>query len=226
MECSCIDEESPATRAVSAMSVTLSIGLTGGLASGKSTVARLFEKLGVPVIDADKVARDIVAPGSPALGAVVERFGADILDPEGALDRGRMREVVFAHDNKRQELEAILHPRIRQEMNNRLLELDAPYAISMIPLLIETRQEKRFDRILVVDTTPCIQLARAQARDGSTQEILRGILDAQIDRDTRLAQADDVIHNNHGLEELRPQVEQLHERYLALATRLRADRHQ
>ena len=207
------------------MTRVLSIGLTGGLASGKSTVGRLFEKLGVPIIDADKVARDIVAPGSPALQAIVEHFGATILDHTGALNRARLREVVFAHADKRRQLEAILHPRIQQEMTKQLRELDAPYAISIVPLLFESNQGRRFDRILVIDTLPCKQLARAQARDGSTPDTLQGILDAQIDRDTRLAQADDVIHNDNGIQELRPQVELLHERYLALAARLRAERH-
>lgn len=207
------------------MTRVLSIGLTGGLASGKSTVGRLFEKLGVPIIDADKVARDIVAPESPALQAIVEHFGATILDDAGALDRARLREVVFAHEDERLQLEAILHPLIQQEMGRRLRELDVPYAISIIPLLLENNQGGRFDRILVVDTLPCKQLARAHARDGSTPDTLQGILDAQMDRDTRLAQADDVIHNDNGVQELRPQVELLHERYLALAARLRADPH-
>jgi dephospho-CoA kinase len=209
-----------------AVPVALSIGLTGGLASGKSTVGRLFEKLGVPVIDADKVARELVAPGSPALQAIVARFTTEILDQSGALDRARLREVVFAHDDRRRELESILHPRIRQEMRRQLSELDAPYAISMIPLLFETHQEGRFDRVLVIDSLPGTQLARAQARDGGTLDTLQSILDTQIGRDARLTGADDVIHNNHGLPELRPQVEQLHERYLALAARLRPDPNQ
>jgi dephospho-CoA kinase len=208
------------------MPVALSIGLTGGLASGKSTVGRLFEKLGVPVLDADRVSREIVATGSPALQSLVEHFGATILDNSGKLDRARLRELVFANEDKRRELESIVHPRIRQEMARALNELDAPYAISMIPLLFEGKQRNRFDRVLVVDTMPCTQLARAQIRDGSTMQTLHGILAAQIDRDARLAQADDVIHNDTGLEELWRPVEGLHQRYSAMATRLRAERHQ
>ncbi len=204
----------------------LSIGLTGGLASGKSTVGRLFENLGVPVLDADKVARDIVAPNSPCLQAVVGHFGSGILDESGALDRARLRELVFSKEHKRRELEAILHPRIREEMDNQLLALDTPYAISMIPLLFETDQANRFERVLVVDSLPATQLARAQARDGSTLETIQGILDAQVSRDARLAQADDVISNDSNAQDLRSQVELLHERYLALAARLRAKRNE
>lgn len=204
----------------------LTIGLTGGLASGKSTVGRLFENLAVPVIDADRVARDIVAPDSPGLQAVVEHFGAELLDETGALDRARLREIIFAQQNKRRELEAILHPRIREEMDKQLLALDTAYAISMVPLLFETEQANRFQRVLVVDSLPATQLARAQARDGSSLETLQGILDAQTSRDARLAQADDVINNDSSIQDLRSQVELLHERYLALAARLRANRNE
>ena len=208
------------------MTATLSIGLTGGLASGKSTVGGLFGNLGVSVIDADQVARDVVAPGSAALQAIVEQFGPSIIHNDGALDRHRLREIVFACDERRRALEGIVHPTIRQEMERRLNEIDAPYAISMIPLLFESGQGKRFERILVVDAALSRQLERAKARDGSTADTLRGIVDAQLDRDARLAQADDVIHNDGGIQALRPQVERLHEHYLSLASRLRVDQHQ
>ena len=208
------------------MSVDLKVALTGGLASGKSTVGRLFESLGTTVIDADKVARELVAPGSPALQSIIERFGAQILHDNGSLDRARLRDLAFADDNSRLDLEAILHPGIRRSMHDKLDALTAPYAISMIPLLFETGQAKTFDRILVVDITVALQKQRAQARDGSTNETLQNIIDAQISRDKRLAQADDIIYNDTTTDALRPQVEALHERYIALASRLRAAQQQ
>ncbi len=200
------------------------VGLTGGIASGKSTAARLFQRLGVPVVDADQIARDVVEPGEPALEAIRERFGDGVLDARGALDRARLRECVFADPAARADLEDILHPRIREVMDARLAALDTPYAIAMIPLLLETGRAARVDRVLVVDLPREAQVARARARDGSTRETVEGILDAQVDRDTRLARADDVIVNDGPPEALRPQVERMHERYLELAARLRPDR--
>lgn len=203
----------------------LVVGLTGGIASGKSTVARLFESLGVPVVDADAIAREVVEPGSPALEAVRERFGDGVLDAAGRLDRAALRRRVFRDGAAREALEAILHPRIRERMDQRLARIAAPYAIAMIPLLLETGQQGRFDRILVVDTPREEQIRRAQARDGSAREVIEGILDAQADRDTRLRKADDVIHNDGTPQALRAQVEHLHRSYLARAARLRADPH-
>lgn len=202
------------------------VGLTGGIASGKSTVARLFAALGVPVVDADEVAREVVEPGRPALAAIRERFGEGVLDAQGRLDRPGMRRRIFADASARADLESILHPRIRERMDRRLAEADAPYAIAMIPLLLETGQAQRFACVLVVDAPRDAQISRARSRDGSSQDTLEGILAAQMDRDTRLARADDVIHNDGDVEELRTQVQRLHERYLAKAARLRADHHQ
>jgi dephospho-CoA kinase len=203
------------------LSVNLSIGLTGGLASGKSTVARLFESLGIPVIDADKVARKLVEPGSVALPTIIARFGQGIISPDGSLNRATLREIVFSDDAARLDLEAILHPQIRHQMAEQLQSYDTPYAISMIPLLFESDQTNSFDRILVIDIPVGTQLERAHARDSSTAETLQGIIDAQIDRDSRLAKADDIISNDGTVDALRSQVERLHERYLALASRLR-----
>ena len=202
------------------------VGLTGGIASGKSTVGRLFSSLGVIVVDADAVAREVVEPGGPALEAITARFGSDVLDAEGRLDRAGMRRRIFADSKARADLEAILHPRIRERMDAQLDAARSPYAIAMIPLLLETAQEDRFHRILVVDTPRDTQIHRARARDGSTLETLEGILEAQVDRNTRLRRADDVIHNDADMEHLRAQVQRLHERYLAEAVRLRADHHQ
>ena len=204
------------------MRPVLVVGLTGGIASGKSTVARLFQALGVPVIDADQAAREVVAPGSPALAAIRERFGEDVLAADGTLDRARMRRQVFADPGARADLEAIVHPAVREHMDAELEALDCEYAISMVPLLLEAGQADRVDRILVVDAPPEQQIARARSRDGSSRETLEGILAAQASRDERLARADDVISNDGAPEALAPQVERLHEHYRALAARLRA----
>jgi len=202
------------------------IGLTGGIASGKSTVARLFEARGIPVVDADMIAREVVGPGTTGLQAIRERFGDEILDADGQLDRARMRHLVFADDQARSDLEAIVHPRVRDTMNHRLSEAAAPYAIAMVPLLLETGQAARYDRILVVDTAQESQIQRAQARDGSPRDVIEGILKAQTSRDHRLSAADDVITNDAGPDSLEAQVDHLHERYLSQAARLRLDSHQ
>jgi dephospho-CoA kinase len=200
----------------------LLVGLTGGIASGKSSVARLFEALGVPVVDADAVAREVVAAGTPGLDAIRVRFGERIIAADGELDRAALRARVFADPAARRDLEAILHPRIRRIMDERLRAACAPYAIAMIPLLLETGQQDRFDRVLVVDVTPATQLQRAHARDGTPHQTLQGILAAQLDRDNRLAQADDVIDNEGDPQALPAQVARLHESYLARAACLRA----
>lgn len=200
----------------------LIVGLTGGIASGKSSVARLFEALGVPVVDADAIAREVVAAGTPGLDAVRARFGDGIIAADGQLDRAALRARVFSDDGARKQLEAILHPRIRRIMDERLRAASAPYAIAMIPLLLETGQQDRFDRVLVVDVTQATQLQRAQARDGTARETLQGILAAQMGRDERLALGDDVIDNEGDPRDLPAQVARLHETYLAQASRLRA----
>lgn len=201
---------------------SLIVGLTGGIASGKSTVAHLFEQRGVPVVDADAVAREVVAPGTPALQAIRARFGERIIGADGALDRARLRAEVFADRHAREDLEAILHPRIRRVMAQRLRAACAPYAIAMIPLLLETGQQDRYQRVLVVDVSRETQLRRASERDDTSRETLQGILDAQLDRDRRLALADDVIDNDSDPQHLPAQVDRLHQAYLDLAARLRA----
>ncbi len=203
------------------MTPSLVVGLTGGLASGKSCVARLFEELGVPVIDADIAAREVVAPGEPALGEIRTHFGTGVFTRDGHLDRARLRAIVFGDEDQRRALEAILHPRIRQHMRASLRMQDAPYAILVIPLLIETGGYEDVDRVLVVDAPRRLQLERAAARDGSPMSTLRGILRAQADRKTRLDRADDVIVNDATLATLRERVLGLHQRYLDEAARLR-----
>lgn len=196
----------------------LVIGLTGGIGSGKSTVAKLFARLGAPVIDADAIAHELVSPGEPALRAIVAAFGRDVLTPEGTLDRRRLRERAFRDPALRERLETILHPLIRREMRRRVQALDAPYCVLCIPLLLETGRTDQMDRILVVDTPPTLQIERTQARDGSSRETVERIMRAQVDPRERLAAADDVIDNSGTLAQLEAQVESLHRRYLDMAT--------
>ena len=195
----------------------LRIGLTGGIASGKTTAARRFAELGVPVIDADEVARALVAPGEPALTEVARRFGAAVLTPAGELDRRALRELVFADTAARRDLEAILHPRIKAEMAHRAAAVTGPYLLLVIPLLIEGGARDDLDRILVVDAAEEAQLARLAARDGGSPDQARAILGAQAARVERLARADDVLRNDGDVKSLRDQVDRLHQRYLQLA---------
>lgn len=196
----------------------LIIGLTGGIGSGKSTAAELFAQRGVPVLDADVMAREVVEPGMPALEEIADRFGADMLTASGQLNRRRMRELVFADPEKRRALEAILHPRIRHLMSERIAALHARYyCIVVIPLLVETGQLELCDRILVVDVPEPLQYERVQRRDGLSPEEIRAVLDAQAARNERLAAADDVIVNDRDRSHLERQVQALHEKYLSLA---------
>jgi len=197
----------------------LRIGLTGGIASGKSTVAERFSELGVPVIDADESSRAVVAPGQPGLQAVVARFGTGVLTAQGELDRRALRGLIFADSAKRQELEAILHPLIRADMEQRALHAVGPYLILAIPLLVEggARARARVDRVLVVDADETQQLQRLVARDAVSPEQARAILAAQASRAGRLSAADDVLVNSGTVSELRQAVDRLHERYLGLA---------
>ncbi|MES9868359.1 MAG: dephospho-CoA kinase [Sedimenticola sp.] len=193
------------------------VGLTGGIGSGKSVVARRFADLGVPVIDADLVAREVVEPGQPALAEITARFGSQLLDDEGKLRRKALREIVFNDNKAREDLEAILHPRIRQRMQQKLESLSAPYTILAIPLLVETAQQDRVDRVLVVDCAVDEQIRRVSQRDGITSEQARAILDTQATREQRLGVADDIIDNSGTIEDLDASVLALHRQYLALS---------
>src|SRR5690606_20981910 len=166
----------------------LTIGLTGGIASGKSTVAELFAALGVPVIDTDVIAREVVEPGEPGLAAIRDAFGAEVLTPDGRLDRRRLREIVFADAAKRRRLESILHPLIRERTLARLAAVrNAPYAIVVVPLLVETDFGKLVDRVLVVDVPVDAQLERLASRDGIDRAAAEAMVAAQASRETRLA---------------------------------------
>jgi len=194
------------------------IGLTGGIASGKSTVANLFAALGVTIVDTDLLAREVVAPGSALLPRIAEHFGADVLQKDGSLDRAALRSRVFENPAERQWLERLTHPAIRELTDKRCESATSDYVIVAIPLLVETAGAERFDRVLVVDCSPEIQLARLQARDGTTRAEAQRMLAAQATREQRLAVADDVITNDGDLAALREQVEKLHRQYLKLAS--------
>nr|VFJ43286.1 MAG: dephospho-CoA kinase [Candidatus Kentron sp. DK] len=201
----------------------LVIGLTGGIASGKSTVADILADRGIPIIDADQVARELVEPGQSALEEIIAAFGTGILDASGRLDRGVLRERVFSAPGDRQRLEDILHPRIGREMSRRADAAAGPYCVLAIPLLLETGTATgRIDRILVVDTPVERQMERACQRDGSSPAIVREIIRAQTSREKRLAAAHDVIRNDSDLRHLRDQVMALHHRYLEMGDGHRA----
>jgi len=195
------------------------VALTGGIASGKTTVANLFAAHGVPLIDTDLIAREVVEPGQPALAAVVATFGADVLDQEGRLDRRRLREIIFGDAAARGRLEAILHPAIRAEMERQsAAAADAgPYQLLVIPLLAEGGRRNHVDRVLVVDTPESVQVARLMARDAVTREQAEASLRAQAARTARLDMADDVVTNTGRIEDLRDQVDALHLQYVNFA---------
>lgn len=195
----------------------LRIGLTGGIGSGKTTVADMFANHGVPVIDADEIARALVDPYQPAYNEIIAAFGDDIVDGEGNIDRDKLRRLVFDDSTRRQELEAILHPRVRTEIYHQSVELDAPYCIVVIPLLIEADQLDLVDRVLVVDLDEEKQVQHVGKRSGLSEAEVRKIIAAQIERGERRRHADDIIENNADIANLEAQVEKLHRRYLALA---------
>lgn len=198
----------------------LLIALTGGIASGKTAVAELFAKLGVPVLDTDQIARDVVAPRMLALGQLVAEFGAEILDAHGKLDRARMRERVFSDPEQRRKLEAITHPAIREELARRSASAGGDYQIHVIPLLVETGRADAYDRVLVVDCPQAAQIERLVARDGTSREQAEEILAAQVSREERLNAAHDVIENTGTLADLERFVQTLHRNYALLAQKL------
>ena len=193
------------------------VGLTGGIASGKSTVARLFGALGIPIIDTDQLARDVVEPGQPPLERLVERFGPSILTPDGHLDRPALRNIVFSDPKARADLEALTHPAIGAAVQARSASAGGPYQILVIPLLVEKNLGSQLDRVLVVDCSEELQIRRLQARDGSTLDQARAILNVQASRASRLKAAHDVITNEGEISALRDRVSELHATYLGLA---------
>jgi dephospho-CoA kinase len=195
----------------------LVVGLTGGIASGKSLVGAMFVKLGAALVDTDVVAREVVAVGEPGLAAVAAEFGPAVLLPSGEINRPALRSLVFADDAKRHRLESILHPLIRSRTRAKLAELEVPYALVAVPLLVETSFGELVERILVVDCPESLQLERLMRRDGIPKPEALAMVQAQVDRATRLKAAHDVVDNSGTPDATRRQVEILHRRYLDLA---------
>lgn len=194
------------------------VGLTGGIACGKSTVSRLFEAHGVPVFDADSIAREVIAPGTALLATLFERFGPGIRAADGSLDRAALRHLVFRDEARRRELESLLHPAIRARTEELAAQANGCYQLHVVPLLVETHAQDRYDRVLVVDCPESLQLSRLRARDGMSETEARAMLGSQVTRAERLASADDVIVNDGAPEALVPRVAALHARYLAMWT--------
>ncbi|MDU8923549.1 dephospho-CoA kinase [Pasteurellaceae bacterium LIM206] len=201
--------------------MTYVVGLTGGIGSGKSTIATLFAQHGVPIVDADIVSRQVVAKGSPLLRQIAAHFGTQILNEQGELKRATLRELIFQQENEKEWLNNLLHPAIRNEMLRQLQAHDSPYVLFVVPLLVENHLTELCDRVLVVDVSPEIQLDRATQRDRNKRELIRHIMNAQASREERLHAADDVINNDASLAENMEALEQdvlnLHILYLTLA---------
>lgn len=193
------------------------VGVSGGIGSGKTTVTNLFLNLGVEVIDADVIAREVVESGTPALQAIVTKWGQTVINQNGSLNRTKLRELVFANDENKTWLNNLLHPIIRQEMQRQVRDAKSAYCILSIPLLVENKLSDMVNRILIVDVSEETQLQRTMLRDNSSAELILTIMRSQASREQRLAVADDVIENNAGPKELNEKVRQLHQHYLALS---------
>lgn len=195
----------------------LVIGLTGGIGSGKSAVSDLFAKLGITIVDADVAARVVVEPGKPALTKIAEHFGQEIIDASGALDRRALREKVFNDESERKWLEALTHPLIAKEIADQIQASQSPYTILVSPLLFEAKQDRYVKRVLLVDVPVELQIARTVTRDETTEDGVKAIVAAQMDRETRLSKADDVIVNDQDFAHLENEVARFHQQYLELA---------
>ncbi len=191
--------------------------VTGGIASGKSAVSGYFSRLGIPVIDTDRIAHQIVEPGQAALDRIVETFGKNFLDSDGRLNRRKMRQAIFSDTEVKSRLEMILHPLIEAEVSRKTAGLDGPYCILVIPLYSRASSYPWIDRVLVVDVPEALQIERVMARDLISREQAEAILQAQLGRRERLALADDIVENSGSLAELQDQVQKLHLKYLRLA---------
>lgn len=199
--------------------MTFVIGLTGGIASGKTTVANLFnEHFDIDIVDADVVAREVVEVGTPGLAAIVDKFGQQILDKQGSLNRSALREVIFSSPEDKEWLNGLLHPMIRQMMIKQLEDTSSPYALLVVPLMVENNLQSLVNRLLVVDVEKETQIKRTMARDDVSRSQVESILSSQASRQDRLACADDVIKNNTENEKLLPQITELHKKYLAMSS--------
>ena len=191
------------------------IGLTGGIGSGKTAVSNCFQELGITIVDADLASRVVVEKGKPSLESIEEHFGSDILNESGELDRGKLREIIFNSDSEKQWLESLLHPAIAKQIQNELSSSKSPYTILVSPLLLETNQKDFCSKVLVVDVPVETQVSRTLARDGVSEEQINSIINSQIDRNERLALADEVISNNGTIEDLEVAVRELHNKFLS-----------
>jgi len=196
--------------------MVLKIGLSGGIGSGKSTACEIFSELGVPVIDADIIAHNVVQAGMPALQLIKEEFGEDIITKDGLLDRKKVRNQIFTNETYRKKLENILHPVIYEKIAHEIENINSSYCIISIPLLLETGALDIIDRILIIDASRELQLSRASVRDNASLNDIEGIIQAQIPRNVRLATADDIINNEGDIENLRKQIYDLHEFYKSI----------
>lgn len=196
----------------------LRVGITGGIGSGKTALTDWLAKKGIVIVDADLASRVIVAPGQPALAKIAETFGSEFIQADGQLDRAALRALVFTDDSKRQQLEAITHPRIREELARQMNAADSAYVVLSSPLLLESGQSAMVDLSVVVDVPEDTQIERTMARDDNSQELVEGIMAAQLDRDTRIARADIVIDNSGTLDALYERGEVLHQTLLARAS--------
>ncbi|MDX7900863.1 dephospho-CoA kinase [Aeromonas media] len=195
------------------------VAITGGIGSGKTTVANQFAALGIEVVDADLIARDVVAPGTPALAAIASHFGPEMLTGQGLLDRRALRERIFSDPAAKSWLNALLHPIIRSEMLRQCAAASSPYCLLVVPLLVENRLTELADRVLVIDVDEATQIERTCRRDGVSREQAQAILASQASRSERLAMADDVLDNQSGTTEtIRERILALHETYLAFAS--------
>ena len=193
------------------------VGLTGGIGSGKTTIARFFLDQNIEVINADEIARKVVEPGTAALSKIQERFGSEILINEKSLNRALLREKIFKDDSQRIWLESLLHPLIEKEITSLIVVAVSRYVILESPLLFETNQHKLVNRTLVVDVSPEVQLERAISRDGGSEATIKAIINSQISREDRISLADDIIDNEQNLQSVQTQLKKLHQNYLNLA---------
>ncbi|OTA17127.1 dephospho-CoA kinase [Xenorhabdus vietnamensis] len=205
--------------------MTYIVALTGGIGSGKTTISNVFSSLGTPIVDADIIAREVVAHGTPALQAITEHFGVDILLPDGNLNRAMLRQKIFAAPEKKKWLNELLHPLIQIETQRQLNQVTTPYVIWVVPLLIENNLIPLADRILVVDVPAEAQINRTMARDGVSREQVENILAAQASRQDRLEKADDVIVNHNSEQDITSRVVELHQQYLKQAESVRQENH-
>lgn len=198
--------------------MTYTVAVSGGIGSGKTTVANLFhDHYQIDIVDADIIAREVVAQGSKGLYAIEQHFGAEALNQDGTLNRSHLRTVIFSHPEEKKWLDDTLHPLIRQEMQKQLNHVTSPYALLVVPLLVENQLQSMADRVLIVDVNEETQIQRTLKRDESDETVVRNILKAQATREQRLAVADDVINNDQENVNLMPKIAQLHQKYLAMS---------